>query len=326
MRPVFLLFSIVAGVVAVLYLFSIMFSIEAEKNAPPLGRFVEVEGQRIHVVELGPENNDAEPPVLLIHGASVNLRDMKMALGDRLAEHRRVILIDRPGRGYSTRPEDGYLLDVQARLIHDVIEKLGVERPIVVAQSLGGAVGLAYALDYQDEMSGLVLLAPVSHEWPGGVAWYNAASGVPVVGVLLRRLVIPLYGQLTAPSGVKESFAPDTPPPGYYQKSGLSLLFRPKDFKANAADIANLKPQIIEMSQRYGEIHIPTAILTGSHDTTVSPTIHSWTLSRQIPGAQFEVIPNTGHALHHSQAARILAVIDSLTDSDETLARQSSIP
>ncbi|MFQ5564468.1 MAG: alpha/beta fold hydrolase [Parvularculaceae bacterium] len=310
MRPLLLLW-LVAGLAAVLYLLSVMFSFAAEKNAPPIGRFVEVEGERLHVVELGRKNGGG-PPLVLIHGASVNLRDMKMALGDRLAERHRVVLIDRPGRGYSTRPADGWRLDVQARLIHGALERLGVQRPVVVAQSLGGAVGLAYALNYQDEMTGLVLLAPVSHEWPGGVAWYNAASGAPVVGALLRRLVIPLYGLIAAPNGVKDSFAPDAPPPGYYEKTGLSLLFRPKDFKANAADIANLKPQIVEMSRRYGEISIPTAILTGSHDTTVSPTIHSWTLSRQIAGARFEVIENTGHALHHSQSARIIAVIDDL--------------
>ncbi len=303
---------LVASVVGLFYSLSVIFSFIAERNAPPLGRFVEVEGQRLHVVDLSPEGEVEGPPLVLLHGASVNLRDMKLALGDRLAERRRVILIDRPGRGYSTRPENGHRLQIQARLIHAALGELAVERPIVVAQSLGGAVGLAYTLEFQDEMSGLVLLAPVSHEWPGGVAWYNAASSRPILGPLVRRFIIPLYGQLVAPNGVEESFAPDAPPANYYEETGLSLLFRPKDFKANAADIANLKPQVIEMSRRYGEIRIPTAILTGSHDTTVSPTIHSWMLARQIDGASLEVIPNTGHALHHSHSETIIAIIDEM--------------
>ncbi|MEZ5892283.1 MAG: alpha/beta fold hydrolase [Parvularculaceae bacterium] len=76
----------------------------------------------------------------------------------------------------------------------------------MVGQSLGGAVALAYALDYQDEMSGLVLLAPVSHEWPGDVAWYNKASGCRVAGFLPPRVCASLRS-LTAEKNVAKCFA-----------------------------------------------------------------------------------------------------------------------
>ena len=285
-------------------------SLSAEKNAPPIGRFVDVGGTRLHVYDTGPVAGSAAPPVVLIHGASVNLRDMKIALGDRLAETRRVVIVDRPGRGYSDRPEDGWRLDRQAALIREAVQALGVERPVVVGQSLGGAVALAYALAFQDEMSGLVLLAPVSHEWPGGVAWYNNASGWPVAGFLLRRLVIPVYAPLAARPGVEKSFAPDPAPPDYYDRSGLTLLFRPKDFKANAADLRNLKPQIVEMSRRYGEIRTPTAILTGIDDPTVSSRIHSMALAREIAGASLELFPDAGHAVHHAETDAVIRAID----------------
>ncbi|MBL4619968.1 MAG: alpha/beta hydrolase, partial [Marinicaulis sp.] len=206
----------------------------AEKATPMLGARIDVDGQKIHVLDLGPRDSQ-KPPIVLIHGASVNLRDMKMALGDTLSADRRVILIDRPGRGYSDRPSDGWRLDSQAALIHGVVETLGVENPVIVGQSLGGAVALSYALQYQDEMSGLVLLAAVSHEWPGGVAWYNSVSNIPAIGFMLRRFVIPAYGQLVADSGIEESFEPDTVPENYAKDIGLALLFRPKDFRSNAA-------------------------------------------------------------------------------------------
>ena len=284
----------------------------AEKNAPPIGAFVEVDGERLHVLDIGPRDS-ALPPVVLIHGASVNLRDMKIALGDELAKSRRVIMIDRPGRGYSTRPADGWKLDRQAQLIRGAVTALGAERPIVLGQSFGGGVALSYALQYQDEMAGLVLLATVSHEWPGGVAWYNNVSGWPVAGLLLRRLVIPVYAPLAAKRGVISSFAPDPAPPGYYEAAGIPLLFRATDFKNNAADLRRLKPQIVAMQGRYGEIRIPTAVLTGDDDPSVSPTIHSAALSREIPGVDYEVLPDTGHALHHAQKAKILAAIERVT-------------
>lgn len=283
----------------------------AEKKAPPIGRFIDVEGERLHVLDMGPRHG-TRSPVVLIHGASVNMRDMKMALGDRLATERRVIIIDRPGRGYSTRPGDGYKLGVQARLIKGAVDTLGVERPVVVGQSFGGAVALRYALDFQDTMNGLVLLAPVSHQWPGGIAWYNNVSQWPVAGVMLRRLVIPAYGQLSAETGVVKSFAPDTPPNGYYDETGLALLFRAKDFKSNAADIANLKAEIIAQQDRYGELKIPVQIVTGDADTTVSPELHSKQLAAQIDGSTLTLLPETGHALHHAETDAILAIIDTV--------------
>jgi pimeloyl-ACP methyl ester carboxylesterase len=281
----------------------------AERVSPPVGAFVEIDGERLHVLDIGPRDS-ALPPVVLIHGASVNLRDMKLALGDALSETRRVVMIDRPGRGYSTRPDDGWRLDRQAQLIRGAVKALGIERPIVLGQSFGGAVALSYALQYQDEMAGLVLLAPVSHEWPGGVAWYNKVSGWPVVGTLFRRLVIPVYAPVSAKGSVLKSFAPDTAPEGYYEKAGVPLLFRARDFRNNAADLRRLKAQIIEMSGRYGDIRIPAAVMTGADDPTVSPTIHSAALAREIPGVDYEVLANTGHALHHSQTARVLAALE----------------
>lgn len=281
----------------------------AEQNAPPIGRFVEVEGERIHLLEIGPSGSSL-PPVVLIHGASVNLRDMKLALGDELAKTRRVIIVDRPGRGYSTRPEEGWRLDRQAALIRAAVRQTGADRPIVVGQSLGGAVALSYALQFQDELSGLVVLAAASHEWPGGVAWYNKVSGWPLAGQALRRLVIPVYAPIAAKSGVIESFHPDEAPEGYYENSGLTLLFRARDFRNNAADLRHLKPQIVEMSASYGTLRLPMAILTGADDTTVSPSLHSAALARQVSGAYYEVIPDTGHALHHSETAKVIAAID----------------
>ncbi len=315
----FAIFLLIAGLALIL---PGCVAFEAERKAPPLGRFVDVDGERIHVVELGAENGVGKPPLVLIHGASVNLRDMRMALGDALSKDHRVILVDRPGRGYSTRPDDGWRLETQATLIHDAVAALGAEKPVIVGQSLGGAVALAYALKYQDEMTGLVLLASVSHEWPGGVAWYNKASGWPVAGLLLRRLIIPVYGPLAAKGGVKESFAPNEPPANYYEESGLRLLFRPGDFKANAADLAHLKPQIALMSRHYGEIRVPTAILTGTSDTTVSPKLHSMHLAEEIKGASLELLPDTGHALHHAETARVVAAILRIAASPAVVAAE----
>lgn len=305
--------SVIAVIAVVVSLgVSVLLSRHAEKQAPVIGRQVAVNGLSLHVLELGPKESRLAPAVL-IHGASVNLRDMEMSLARALAADRRVLVIDRPGRGYSERPEEGWRLDTQSSFIRAAVKELGYEKPLIVGQSLGGAVALNYALHYQDEISGLVLLAPVSHEWPGGVAWYNNASEIPALGFLLRRLVIPVYGYFVADSGIEESFAPDTPPDRYYERSGLALLFRPADFKSNAADLAHLKSEIKKQQGRYGELRLPVAIMTGTADKTVSPDIHSKTLAREIDGAALTLLPGVGHALHHARTAEIVEEINRLS-------------
>ncbi len=291
-------------------------SLNAEKRAPMIGQTVDVDGHRMHVLTGGPKDSE-KPPVVLIHGASVNLRDMKIALGDRLSEDRFVMMIDRPGRGYSERPDKGYDLDTQSALIKGAADAMGVKRPIVVGQSFGGAVALNYALNYQDEMSGLVLLAPVSHEWPGGVDWHNHVSQTPVVGFFFRRLIIPAFGAVAGKGIVEASFEPGAPPEEYYDRAGVPLLFRAKDFKSNASDIYHLKSEILEQQGRYQEISIPVAIAHGTSDETVSPEIHSKALEKQIESASLTLLPDVGHALHHTDTEVILSLVNTVSGATE---------
>src|SRR3954468_12675519 len=102
-----------------------------ERRYPPAGRFLEVAGGRLHVLELGTAND--EPPVVLLHGASGNLQDMRLILGERLSERHRVILIDRPGHGWSDRfGADDSSPARQAALIAQALEQLGIGRVAMV--------------------------------------------------------------------------------------------------------------------------------------------------------------------------------------------------
>jgi len=118
-------------------------SINAERRAPPIGDFIDVKGRQVHLVDMGSKSS-ALSPIVFVHGASTNLRDMQIAFGNSDFDNRRVIMVDRAGHGYSDRPSNGHELKVQAQQIHDAISAIGVQNPIVVGQSFGGAVALAY--------------------------------------------------------------------------------------------------------------------------------------------------------------------------------------
>src|SRR6185437_16491472 len=111
-----------------------------ERAYPPRGRFVEVGGLRQHVVELGkPAGAGDAPAIVLLHGAGCNLEDMRLALGERLATRHRVILVDRPGAGWSE--SGGRALSspaAQAAVLRDILDRLGVARAVLVGHSWGG--------------------------------------------------------------------------------------------------------------------------------------------------------------------------------------------
>src|SRR5262245_27669737 len=107
-------------VLAVLAVITVIATGAIERAYPPAGRFVQVAGGRIHLLELGLPDS---PPVVLLHGASGNLGDLKLALGEKLMTRYRVILVDRPGHGWSNRPpgRDESSPARQAELIHEAL-------------------------------------------------------------------------------------------------------------------------------------------------------------------------------------------------------------
>jgi len=272
---------------------------------------VEIEGGRLHLVELG--SPDA-PPVVLLHGASGNLSDMRLALGDRLAASHRVILIDRPGHGWSGRP--GGSADAsparQAKVIHQALKTVGVGPAVVVGHSWSGALATAYALDHPQDVAGLVLLAPVTHPWHGSTYWLDNLITIPLIGPLFVHTVAYPLGKFLIGTGISNAFDPQRPPPDYLARAGAELILRPKELTANAEDVMQLKAFVTAQAPRYTGLKTPTVIIFGSADEIVSPGIHARSIARQLPRGRFIEVPGVGHMVHFAAADRIVEAIEGL--------------
>ena len=152
---------------------------KVEHDHPPAGRFVTVEGVRLHYLEQG-----EGPPVVLLHGNVVTAEDWVWSgVFDRVARNRRVLAFDRPGFGYSDRPQGSvWTAAEQADLLRKAFDRLGVGRPVVAGHSWGTLVALELALGHPDAVGGLVLLAGYYGPSVRADVPLVALSAIPVVG------------------------------------------------------------------------------------------------------------------------------------------------
>ncbi len=129
-----------------------------EGRIPRDGDILTINGTDMHYLDRGQGR-----PIALIHGLSGQMRNFAPDLVDKLAADHRVILVDRPGSGYSSPLASGTnSLSGQAAVIAGLIGALDLQAPLIVGHSLGGAVALTLVLDRPDLVGALALIAPAT--------------------------------------------------------------------------------------------------------------------------------------------------------------------
>ena len=273
-------------------------------SAERRGQFVTVDGTRLHFVIEGTGS-----PVVLIHGNPGSTKDWERLSGSLAARHT-VIAFDRPGHGQSQRPKHGDTnVEVQARLLHDVLAQLHIVRPIVVGHSWGGALALVYAINYPKEVAGLVLLAPAAYEGQDPEDILTELPAVPVIGDAANFVLTPLLGAMLVRSNLKKAFSPD-PVPKKYERTVLAEWTRPKRVKAYSLDEASLNSSLKKFSPRYAEITVPVSILAGDSDRIVSEKDNAERLHQALPKSRLIVLPKTGHELPVNRSPAVIDEIE----------------
>jgi pimeloyl-ACP methyl ester carboxylesterase len=268
-------------------------------------QYVIADGLKLHYVIDG-----VGQPVVLLHGNDGTLEDFTMSIFSDLAAKYQTIAFDRPGHGSSETLRNKLLTpQTQARILHSALNKLGIVHPLLVAHSWGGAVALSYALQFPDDISGLVLLSSVAYETKLLAAkpvYYLVR--VPVVDTVMACIFM-ITCKREIERELDNAFSPDKAPKNYVHKF-LSSLFRLSQVKAAARDELTLNPALKQMSSHYSEIHVPVIIVAGDCDKTVPPQKQSYPLHEAITQSKLIVLHNAGHELQFTRPHDVISAID----------------
>jgi len=276
-----------------------------EQRYPPVGDFVTIDGLRLHYRLMG---EGSGTPLVLLHGASANLRDFSQ-LQPLLAGERPVLAIDRPGYGYSDRPEAWPTPARIAELALDAAAQLGLDRPVLVGHSWSGSVVMAGLVHHAERMAGGVLLAGAAGHWAGSVDWTYQLGGMPVIGPLFAHTAVYPAGQAMLPEVVKRVLAPNDVPEDYVQRIGAPLALRPNNFLNNVEDMNRLSEYLQSLSPQYRQIDKPLLLVHGNADELVPFWNHGERLLPVVPQAETVMLDGVGHAPHHAVPEKVAEAI-----------------
>ena len=282
----------------------------AERDFPPRGRFVTVDGVRLHFTVQG--RDDAAQTVVMLHGNALMAEEFDLSGLVRLAAERyRVVVFDRPGYGWSDRPHDRrWDPQAQADLLHAALRRLGVVDPVVLGHSWGAVVALAMGLRHPEDIGSLVLASGYYFPTVRLDTPLLAAPALPVVGTLWRHTVAPLLGRLLWPLAMRRLFGPGPTPAAFRERYPVAMSLRPSQLRASAAESAMLLPATAALRRSYGELDVPAVLVAGADDRMSSTRWQSGRLHHRLAHSWLRIVEGSGHMIHHAATGQVMAAID----------------
>jgi pimeloyl-ACP methyl ester carboxylesterase len=232
-----------------------------------------------------PASND-RPLILLVHGAGGSSRHWQPLLF-RLNSKIISLAVDLPGHG-ATAGIVPNSVEIAADFLDAFINALGIKQPICyVGQSLGGLIGLQFALKYPQRVEKLVLM--------------TTAAKIQLHPDFLASA---LSGEWDL-STLRQSFAPQVPES---LKDLVLHEFQHTRLSDDATDFMGLSQT--DLQEAISTLSIPTLILTGDDDVIISPR-KGKQLQKQLPHAQLVNISGAGHYLQVEEPTKVAEEIQS---------------
>lgn len=279
---------------------------KAQRDNPPQGQFLEVNGARLHYVERGNGR-----PLVLFHGNGSMIQDFESSgLIDRAAENYRVIVFDRPGFGHSLRPRNAvWTPEAQADLFQVALDQLGVHRAIVLGHSWGASVAVALAIRHPSLVEALVLASGYYFPTARSDVAASIAPAVPGLGDIISYTASPILSRLMWPAILRKLFGP-RPVPEKFAGFPREMALRPGQMRASAAEAALMIPAAFAAAKTYSELEMPTIIIGGEEDRLIDIKMQSVRLHEEVKQSRLYRIAGVGHMIHQSALPDVMSAID----------------
>jgi pimeloyl-ACP methyl ester carboxylesterase len=262
-------------------------------------------GVRLHYVDEGQGS-----PLVLLHEQASLLQDWTISVLPNLAARHRVIAFDRPGYGYSSRPQYRvWTARREAHLLKQALDRLGIERPVLVGHSWSAQIAMAFAIFFPEAVRSAVLIS--GFYYPSGRigARLLGLAGQPVIGPLLSETLATPVSQMLRPAKMRSVFSPSEISP-HFRLLPFALKERPVPLRTEMQEAGLVQPSAAELVPFYPEVRLPLAILAGGGDKIVRSREQSLRLHHEVPSSRLCLLENTGHMLHHIWPGEVMRAVD----------------
>ncbi len=245
--------------------------------------------------------------ILLTHGLPSSSQEWNMMTKKLVSKGYQPIALDLPGHGESFKPGeiDFYTADTFYCHFKNWINQLNIATPpVLLGHSFGGYLSLRYAIENQRNVRGLILINPfLSSDQLSGMNRFLIAFP----RVAIRFLTYAPFGLvkflLWAGSLIRRRRRI------YSFLSKGELHQAAVDFKRCSPNIIYLPGTIQNITAQASELSIPTLLIWGSRDTTLSVSWYS-KLASKLPNSTYKVL----YAGHNPQLSNFSEVYPAVLD------------
>lgn len=303
------------------------------RRFPPPGKFVTVDGQRLHFVETPSNTHEAEVPTILLEaGISASSLTWR-SLIPRLSDHARVIAYDRGGLAWSAAAGDARLADRMVFELNGLLETAHKQGPLIlVGHSFGGLLCLMYAARHRNRVAGVVLVDPIPRcDWQplrqGQAARLRHGVRLSLRGALLAKLgvvrfslTLLVHGARLLPKAVGR-FASGGANPAMERWIGQVKKMPPetwpavrahwsvpKTYFSMASHLKNLPESVSQYDPDEYPPYVPLTILSAESAAPSAVAEHHADAMRSLVGEHC-VVAGSGHWIHLDQPEVVVDAI-----------------
>ena len=299
------IFILLFFVIVLSAIFTTIITQKIKRSIPKFGKITKLKEAEIHWYDSGQGR-----PIIMLHGLGGNLRNFTYALTGQLDKDYRVVAIDRAGCGWSKRSKPEIAtLQGQAQIISEFIEEEQIEKPLIVGHSFGGAIALALALEYKNQIAGLALICPVTQpvdKVPDIFRFLNISS--TSLRFFVAHTFSSFVGILKRKDTFKIAFSPEPISENFSIRGGGDLALSSNVYIKTSEDLVFALSSAPFLVGREQELDVPTKILFGEQDKVLDAKLHGEKFAK-LSGAKIKILSGKGHMLPLTQPEECSAFI-----------------